>query len=176
MAAPDAAAAALETFSAAAMQPRNPDAFRLLILSEPEYFPDLAAPSGYGAQPAGASRILKELLRAGPQLSAHAVVTASGIGALSTVVHPSREAAFFNHRVVQQSNEEESMALFSSLAATRIAAQTGSDLAAMYVDSVQGVRVAQLFKPYAASPKVHGDQSAAGLTAALGTLYGTAHA
>ena len=169
---PDTGGAALERFAAAALQPQNPDAFRLFVLSEPEYFPALAAPAGYGGTPSGASRALKDLLRSGPALGSYSVVTASGLGSIASVLHPSREASLFNHRAVQQSNDEESMTLFSSLAATRIMAQTDHHMAGMYVDIVQGVRAAQLFKAYAASTDIYGDQSSAGLVAALATVYG----
>ena len=169
---PATGAAAFERFAAAALQPQNPDAFRLLVLSEPEYFPALAAPDGYGGTPSGASRALKDLLRSGPALGSYSVVTASGLGSIASVLHPSREVSLFNHRAVQQSNDEESMTLFSSLAATRIMAQTDHHMAGMYVDTVQGVRAAQLFKAYAASTDIYGDQSPAGLVAALATVYG----
>jgi S-DNA-T family DNA segregation ATPase FtsK/SpoIIIE len=163
---------ALEQFSSSAVQPRrNPDTIRLIVLSEPEYFPALAAPSGFGPPPPGPSRTFKEYLRNGPPLGSHAIVTASGMGSLSTVIHPSRDAAMFNHRVVQQSNEEESMTLFSSLAATRIMAQTDHHMAAMYVDTVQGVRAAQLFKAYSANSNLYGDQSPAGLATAMRNLF-----
>ena len=167
----DTGGAALEKFAATALQPQNPDAFRLLVLSEPEYFPALAAPSGYGGTPSGPSRAFKDLLRGGPALGSHSIVTASGLGSLASVLHPSREASLFNHRAVQQCNDEESMTLFSSLAATRIMAQTDHFMAGMYVDTVQGVRAAQLFKAYAASADIYGDQSTAALMAALAGLY-----
>jgi DNA segregation ATPase FtsK/SpoIIIE, S-DNA-T family len=170
-AAPDTGAAVLEKFASAALQPQNPDSFRLLVVSEPEYFPALAAPSGYGGAPSGPSRALKDLLRGGPALGSHSIVTASGLGSLASILHPSREASLFNHRAVQQCNDEESMTLFSSLAATRIMAQTDHHMSGMYVDTVQGVRAAQLFKAYAASADIYGDQSSAGLMAALSTLY-----
>lgn len=167
----DTGAAALEKFAASGLQPRDPDAFRLLVLSEPEYFPGLAAPSGYGGAPSGPSRAFKDLLRGGPALGSHSIVTASGLGSLASVLHPSREVSLFNHRAVQQCNDEESMTLFSSLAATRIMAQTDHHMAGMYVDTVQGVRAAQLFKAYAASADIYGDQSTAGLMMALARLY-----
>ena len=170
-AAAETGAAALEKFAAAALQPQNPEAFRLLVLSEPEYFPALAAPSGYGGTPSGPSRALKDLLRGGPALGSHSIVTASGLGSLASVLHPSREISLFNHRAVQQCNDEESMTLFSSLAGTRIMSQTDHHMAGMYVDTVQGVRAAQLFKAYAASADIYGDQSTAGLMAALARLY-----
>ena len=170
---PDSAAAALEQFAATALQPRNPEAVRLLILSEPEYFPALAAPAGYGSPAVGPSRVFKDLLRSGPQMGAHAIVTASGLGALSSVLNPSptRDGALFNHRALQQTNEEESMTMASSMAATRIFAQTNHHMAALYVDTVQGARMAQLFKAYAASPNIYGDQSATGLRDALDSLF-----
>ncbi len=171
---PAASTQAFEEFASVALKPNgsNPDAVRLLVLSEPEYFPALAAPSSFGPPPPGPSRMLKDLLRNGPPLGIHSIVTASGIGALSTAIHPSRDGAMFNHRVVQQSNEEESMTLFSSLAATRIMAQTDHHMAAMYVDTVQGVRAGQLFKAYAVNSNIYGDQSAAGLASALQNLFG----
>lgn len=169
---PANAEAALETFASAALQPRNPEAVRLLIISEPEYFQMLAAPSGYGAPASGAARALKDLLRSGPGVGSHVIVTASGLGALSTIMAV-RDAVSFNHRVVQQTNEEESIALFAKTTASQIMAQTDHHMAALYVDMMQGVRVGQLFKAYAASSAIHGDQSSAALSAALRSLYGT---
>jgi hypothetical protein len=64
------------------------------------------------------------------------------------------------------------MTLFSSMAATRIMAQTGHFMAGMYVDNVQGVRAAQLFKAYAANPDIYADQSAAAVAAELEKLFG----
>jgi hypothetical protein len=84
-----------------------------------------------------------------------------------------RDAVSFNHRVVQQTNEEESIALFAKTTASQIMAQTDHHMAALYVDMMQGVRVGQLFKAYAASSAIHGDQSSAALSAALRSLYGT---
>jgi len=167
VAAPAAAADALERFAV----PRQSDGLKLLILSEPEYFPILAAPSGFGAPPAGPSRTFKELLRNGPSQGTHAIVTATGVGSLSTAIHASRDAALFNHRVVQQSNEEDSMTLFSSMDAARIMSRTDHHMAAMYVDSVQGVKAAQLFKAYAANENLYGDQSAAALAKNLKDLF-----
>lgn len=176
IAGPSDAVEALDQFTAPVLQGQSglssPNAVRLLILSEPEYFAALAAPAGFGPPPAGPSRNFKEYLRNGPPLGAHAIVTASGIGSLTTVLHPSRDAALFQHRVVQQTNEEESMTLFSSLAATRIAAQTDHHMAGMYVDTVQGVRAAQLFKAYAANANLYGDQSPVALTASIRELFG----
>jgi hypothetical protein len=169
--APDGASAALENFAAAALQPGSPESLRLLVVSEPENFPVLAAPVGYGTQPAGAAKVFKDLLRTGPGVGAHTVVTASGLSALSAVL-PVRELSLFNHRVVQQTNEEESIALFAKTTAAQIAAQTDHNMAALYVDMVQGVRAGQLFKAYAATTAIHGDQSADGLSTALRTLFG----
>jgi hypothetical protein len=63
------------------------------------------------------------------------------------------------------------MTMASSMAATRIFAQTNHHMAALYVDTVQGARMAQLFKAYAASPNIYGDQSATGLRDALDSLF-----
>jgi hypothetical protein len=169
--APDGAAAALEKFAATALQPGSAESLRLLVVSEPENFPVLAAPAGYGTQPAGAAKLFKDLLRTGPAAGAHTIVTASGLSALSMVL-PVRELSLFNHRVVQQTNEEESIALFAKTSAAQIAAQTDHHMAALYVDMVQGVRAGQLFKAYAATTAIYGDQSAAGLSTALQTLFG----
>ena len=170
---PNTASAALEKFAASALQPKDPEAFRLLVLSEPEYFPDLASPSGYGAPTAGPARIFKELLRSGPSVGSHTVVTASGLVQISSVLHASRDAALFNHRAVQQSNEEESMTLFSSMVAHRIKEQTDEHImAGMYVDNVKGVREAQLFKAYAANRNIHADQSAPAVAAEIEELFG----
>ncbi len=168
---PNEAAAALEAFAASAMQPKNPEAVRLLILSEPEYFPALAAPPGYGTTPPVAARIFKDLLRTGPSAGVHCILTASGLGVLSGVL-AQRELAFFNHRVSQQTNDDESIALFSKGTAAQITAQTDHHMAALYMDAVQGTRGAQLFNAYAATPAIYGDQSATGLFAALASLYG----
>jgi hypothetical protein len=167
VASPPVAADALERFAA----PRQQDALKLMILSEPEYFPMLAAPSGFGPPPAGPARTLKELLRNGPSQGTHAIVTATGVGSLSTAIHASRDAALFNHRVVQQSNEEDSMTLFSSMDAARIMSKTDHHMAAMYVDSVQGVKAGQLFKSYAANENLYADQSATALAKSLRDLF-----
>jgi hypothetical protein len=168
---PDGAGVALESFAVRAMQPANPESVRLLIVSEPEYFPVLAAPPGYGATPSGAARAFRDLLRAGPTAGVHCIVTASGLSSFQGIL-PSREFAFFTHRVAQQTNEDESIALFSKGTAAQIMALTDHYMAALYVDALQGIRSAQLFKAYAATTALHGDQSAEGLAAALGELYG----
>ena len=168
---PNDAAAALEAFGASAMQPKSSESPRLFIVSEPEYFPALAAPSGYGSAPSGAAKVFKDLLRTGPAAGVHCILTASGLSVLTAGVLPTRELSFFNHRVSQQTNDDESIALFSKGIASQIMAQTDHYMAAVYVDTIQGARSAQLFKAYAATPAMHGDQSAAGLTAALQGLY-----
>ena len=168
---PDAAGAALEAFSAAAMQPANPESLRLLILSEPEYFPVLAGPAGYGTAPTGAVRAFKDLLRTGPAAGVHCIVTASGLSVFSPQVLATRELSFFNHRVAQQTNEDESIALFSKGIAAQIMAQTDHHMAGVYVDILQGTRSAQLFKAYAASAAIHGDQSAPALSEVLRSLF-----
>jgi len=170
---PNNTAAALESFAASALQAKDPEAIRLLVLAEPEYFQDLSAPTSYGASPSGPARTFKEILRSGPPTGCHSLVTASGLTQLSSVIHPSRDSALFNHRVVQQSNEEESMTLFSSMAATRISAQTDEHLmACMYVDNVKGVREAQLFKAYAANTDIFADQSSTAVQGELEELFG----
>jgi DNA segregation ATPase FtsK/SpoIIIE, S-DNA-T family len=169
---PDAAGAALEKFAAAALQPRSPEAIRLLILAEPEYFPALAAPPGYGTTPAGAARAFKDLLRTGPAAGVHTIVTASGLSGASTVL--GRDLSSFNHRISQQTNGDESIALFSKGTAADIAAQTDHYMAGAYLDMLQGTRTAQLFKAYAANTALNGDQSAAALRSALRALYGAA--
>jgi hypothetical protein len=171
---PETAMPALERF-AAAPRSANVEAFRVLILSEPERFSELESPQGYGPPPAGPSRLFKDLLKTGPVQGTHTIVTAGNLAALTSVV--GRDLNLFQHRIVQQTNDDESMNLFSSTVATTIDAQTGGGeaghgMGALYVDTLQGWREGQFFKCYAASRDRHGDQSAAGFTAALRGIYG----
>jgi len=168
---PETAMTALEQF-AAAPRSANVEAFRLLIVSEPERFPELEAPPGYGPPPAGPPRLIKDLLRTGPVQGTHTIVTASNLAALTPIV--GRDLNLFQHRIVQQTNDDESMNLFSSTVGTTIEAQTGHGMGALYVDTIQGWREGQFFKCYAASRNIHSDQSAAAFAAALRGIYGGA--
>lgn len=169
---PETAAAALDAFAPVALQPRNPESVRLLILSEPEQFPMLAAPQGYGVLPTGVAKVFRDLLRNGPGAGVHSIVTGLGMRAFASLL-PERDKALFNHRVVQQTSDEESVALFDRPIAGQIKSLTDHHMGAMYVDIVKGVREAQLFKSYAATAATGGEQTAADLAAALRTLYGT---
>jgi DNA segregation ATPase FtsK/SpoIIIE, S-DNA-T family len=170
-AAPETASSALEAFASSVAQPRSPDAVRLLIVAEPDYLPDLAAPQGYGTAPTGGAKIFKDLLRSGPNTGVHCIVTASGLRALSSVVAV-RELTLFNHRAVQQTNDDESFDLFGKKTASQIKVLTDHPMGAMYVDWGKGVSEAQLFKSYGAVATMKGDPSAADLAAALQATYG----
>jgi hypothetical protein len=98
------------------------------------------------------------------------VLTASGLAALGTVLSPTREARYFNHRAVQQMNEDESMTLFASLTAARIHVQTEHPFAALLVDQIQGVRAGMLFNSYAPNPDLNAPQDLAALRERLGAL------
>jgi hypothetical protein len=94
---------------------------------------------------------------------------------LSSILHASRDGQLLNHRVVQQSNEDESMTLFSSMAAHRVEEMTDKHpMASMYVDSVQGVRNSHHFKAYAPSRDTDADRSAAAVASSLEKLFGGA--
>jgi hypothetical protein len=167
---PETAAAALETFNAAVISPRNPESLRLLVLSEPEYFTDLAGPQGYGAIPTGAAKVFKDLLKNGSKQGVHCIVTASGLRALGPLV-PVRELGVFNHRVAQQTNAEESGDFCGKSTASQIAVLTDHAMGAMYVDWTKGVSEAQFFKSYAANADTTGDQTVEDLAKGLRSIY-----
>lgn len=167
----EGAAAALDAFAASAMQLKDAESVRLLIASEPEHIPALAGPTGYGSAPSGTAGVFRDLLRSGPAAGVHSIVTASGLSVLSGVFSANRELSLFHHRVSQQTSDDESGILFSKNFAGQIQAQTDHHMGAVYMDVLQGTRSAQLFKAYAATPALHGDQSAEGLAEALRSLY-----
>lgn len=147
---------------------------RLLIIAEPDYLPSLHGSADRFAPPTtGPAAHLRTVLTRGPQHGLHGIVTASGLAALGAVVSPSRDARFFNHRVVQQMNEDESMTLFASLVAARISEQTEHPFAALLVDQTQGARAGILFNSYAASTDLNAPQDLPALQACLGALAGS---
>ena len=152
---------------------RGDERARLLVLNEPDYLPALhVAASGFGAPTSGPPADLRFLLQQGPQIGCHVILNASSMGAVSAILHPTRETRLFNHRVVQQLNEDDSMTLFAALAASRINEQADHPMAAMYVDMIQGIRRASLFRSYGVDRDVFAPITEASLGAALHQLFG----
>jgi hypothetical protein len=143
---------------------------RLLIISEPEYFPELYH-DGFGPPSAGPARILRDILKTGPQTGSRVIVTASSLQALATVLHPTRESGLFTHRVVQQMSANDSTVLFESMAASQIQTKTNHVTAALYVDSVQD-RAGQLFKSYWIGRTVNSQSPADGFQRSLVGIFG----
>jgi hypothetical protein len=140
----------------------------ILIIAEPEYLYSTHISGDRFAPPtSGAPALLRTILSRGPQIGVYTILTASGLPALATVLSPSREIRFFNHRVVQQMNDDETMSLFASLAAARINEQTDHPFACLLVDQIQGIRASVLFHAYAAQAGINSDQ---GLTALQSTF------
>jgi hypothetical protein len=149
----------------------DPNRTRLLVIAEPDYLYGLHGGADRFAQPsAGAASSIRTILSRGPQQGLHSIVTCSGLAAFGTVFSPSREARLFNHRVVQQMNEDESMTLFASLVAAKINVQTEHPFAAMLVDQIQGTRAGALFNSYAADPDLNAPQDLSALRRRLGAL------
>jgi hypothetical protein len=124
---------------------------RLLLIAEPDYLYHLhGGVDRFVAPASGPAASLRTIMSRGAQAGLHTILTASGLPAFGTVLSPSREARFFNHRAVQQMNEDESMSLFASLAGARINTQVEHPFALLLVDQIQGTRASTLFNAYAA--------------------------
>jgi len=143
-------------------------AIRLLAIAEPDYLYDLQLSGNrFAPPPDGPASHLRIILERGPRLGLHTLITASGLAAFGNAFSPVREARLFNHRVVQQMNEDDSMMLFASLLAARINEQTEHPFAALLVDQTRGTRAAALFHGYAATKDINGDQDLQALAAQL---------
>lgn len=144
----------------------------LLVVSEPEYLAELQEGADAFTPPTtGPAGALRRALSQGPASGLHVVATASGVTTLGTILSPSREAKFFNHRIVQQMNEDESMTLFASLSAARIADHADHPHAALAVDMIRGVRAGVLFRGYAPARDVHAPRTEAALQEALARIW-----
>jgi hypothetical protein len=140
----------------------NPSATsHVLVMSDPDFLYDLHGSVDRFSVPSdGPSASFRQLLTRGPQNGLHTILSLSGVSNLQLVLSPSREARLFNHKVVQQMNEEESMALFSSLVAARIGERADHPNAGLCVDQIVGSRKAVLFHAYCANRNLNADQGA----------------
>lgn len=162
--------ATLKELEAAIQHPDPAAPARLLIVTEPDYVYSLHGVDRFSIPPEGPAAGLRRLLSRGPQAGVHTVLSATGLSSFQLVLSPSREAALFNHRVVQQMNEDESMSLFSSLAAARLGERADHPFAAMHVDQVAGPRNAVLFHAYCANRELGQDQGLDALRKELGRV------
>jgi hypothetical protein len=154
--APDSTDVVLTRLSERALSGEPSDSTTILIIAEPDYVYELhSGADRFAPVAAGPGASLRNILAKGAQHGIHTIVTASGLAAFSTILAPSRDARFFNHRATQQMNEDDSMSLFASLAGARIGVMTDHPNATMLVDAVQGMRDAVLFHSYAASQDIH---------------------
>jgi DNA segregation ATPase FtsK/SpoIIIE, S-DNA-T family len=141
---------------------------RLVVIAEPEYLYALHGGADRFAIPAdGPPAQLRTLLAKGPPSGMHTILTAAGLSAFAALFSPSRESRLFDHRAVQQMNDDDTMTLFSSLIAARINEQTDHPFAALLVDQIQGPRASVLFHAYAAQRQIHADQGLKALQAEL---------
>ena len=167
----DDAPTAIAALHATLTDPAAGDHTRLLVIADPDYLYSLQGGADRFAAPVeGAPAELRAMLTRGPQQGLHTVVSASGLAAFGNMLSANREARFFNHRAVQQMNEDESMSLFASLLAARIAAQAGHPNAALLVDQIQGNRAATLLNAYAANPDLNAPQDRSALERRLAQL------
>lgn len=144
---------------------------RLVVIAEPEYLYSLHGGADRFAPPtAGPPAQLRTVLLRGPQNGVHTILTATGLAAFGTVLAPGREARLFNHRIVQQMNEDDSMSLFASLVAARINEQTDHPFAGLLIDQIQGPRASVLFHSYAAQRSINADQGLRALEAELSQI------
>ena len=144
---------------------------RLLVISEPDYLYELHGGSDrFSAPTNGPSVQLRNILSKGPQFGVHTVLSTSGLTSFQLVLSPSRESSFFNHRVVQQMNEDDSMSLFSSLTAARLNDRADHPFVSLYVDQVKGVRNGILFNSYCANRVLSSDQSIEALRSEINNI------
>lgn len=145
----------------------------LLIVCEPDRIDALVdGYDPYGVPEKGLYATWRELLRRGSDRSRHVIVSAESVPALQSFMNPSRDGRDFTHRVVQQLSADDSMTLFSSLAATQIEEMTEHPLAAMYVDLVKGDRARNLFSSYAFDHDISLEQTVEGLQRMLAESFG----
>ncbi|WP_439212626.1 FtsK/SpoIIIE domain-containing protein [Duffyella gerundensis] len=164
------AEAALTAFADAAHSRQG-----LLILCEPDRIDALVdGYDPYGAPESGLWATWRDLVRRGSDRSRHVIVSAESVTALQSFMNPSRDGRDFIHRVVQQLSADDSMTLFSSLAATQIEEMTEHPLAAMYVDLVKGERARNLFSSYAFDHDISREQTREQLQVLLATAFGEA--
>lgn len=124
----------------------------ILVISDIDYIYELHRSSDVFSAPAdGPTADLRTLLSRGPQAGIHIVLSVAGLSSMQLAFAPSRDAMLFNHKAVQQMNEEDSMALFSSLVAARLSERADHPNAALYVDQIAGPRSAALFHSYTAN-------------------------
>jgi S-DNA-T family DNA segregation ATPase FtsK/SpoIIIE len=173
---PDDVATALANVSTAmrSLGPGGDEKTRLLVLNDPDYLGPLQfASTGFSDPPPGPAADLRELLRGGPQVGCHVIIAASGVSALSSILHATREIRWFNHRVLQQINEDDSRQILQSHAAAEISDQCDKHpMAAMHVDMVQGLRAASLFRSYGVDRDVFAQVDDVHLRGVLETLFG----
>lgn len=162
--------ATLGILEAAVQNPDPAAPTRLLIVTEPDYLYSLQGVDRFSVPADSPAAGLRRLLSRGPQAGVHTILSATGLSSFQLVLSPSREAALFNHRVVQQMNEDESMSLFSSLAAARLGERADHPFAAMHIDQVAGPRNAVLFHAYCANRELGQDQGLEALKAELGRV------
>ena len=162
----------LATLARRARARADPDArSHLLVLAEPEYIVDLHVEGAASAvKPGGPAGDLRDVLSKGPQRGLHTVFTATGLGAVGAVLHPSRETRIFNHRAMQQMSAEDSMTLLSNLHANRVDQRTQHPTGALYVNIMQDNTGGTLFKAYGVSQDVDAEIDADTLTSVLGVL------
>ena len=143
----------------------------ILVISDPDYLYDLhGGADRFSAPRDGPTTALRRILSRGPQAGLHTILSVSSMSAFQLLLSPAREAALFNHKVVQQLSEEESMSLFSSLVAARLRERADHPNAALLVDQLAGARSAALFHGYCAQRDLAGDQGLDAIEAALNTI------
>jgi len=131
---------------------------QLFVISDPDYLYDLHAMDRFNIPSEGAPALLRHIVQRGPQAGVHTIISAAGLSSFQLILSPTREASMFNHRIVQPMNEDESMTLFSSLAAARLSDRADHPFTCLHFDQQAGIRNAVLFNSYAASAKLGGDQ------------------
>jgi hypothetical protein len=161
----------LARLAAAVTSGQAQDKSTLVIISEPEYHYDLQGGTDFfNAPQEGPIADLRKILSRGSPMGVHVLLTASGLASFGLILSAGREVSHFNHRIVQQMNEEDSMSLFSSLAAARVHEQADHPFAALYVDQMQGPRAAALFHSYCASRAIADNQGLDALADEVGKL------
>ncbi|MEM1131833.1 MAG: FtsK/SpoIIIE domain-containing protein [Pseudomonadota bacterium] len=143
----------------------------ILVINDVDYLYDLhRGLDMFSAPTDGPTADLHTILSRGPQGGLHTVLSLSGLSSMTLAFTPGREAMLFNHKAVQQMNEDDSMQLFSSLVASRLSERADHPNAALYVDQIAGPRAATLFHSYTASEDLGAAQSLTMLREALDTI------
>ena len=109
----------------------------VVVLHDPDRVGDLVmVEDDFGPEPSKLGRVLLELLRNGPRVGVHVVVSIAAMGSFRALL-PDRSVGSFRHRVGLQMSEDDAFSLMTEPTPARLAEREPPTLGA-YMDSRRG--------------------------------------